>query len=133
MDEKTPPLDESGLPAGTDRGEGRPPTAAIYLTRRPTQATPEEAVIEWQNSAHDTRFRVARMLYPYEYWSQPRQEGDDGRAFILRPSDDDLPPMPGQSPVGVLAAVSLWWRMMTRGFRACAGVLSSLAGRWLSD
>lgn len=69
MDERSPKSAPTGLPAIDDCSKDRSSSTAIYPTRRPVSATRSEAAVEWHDGDFDARFRLSRMLYPYEYWT----------------------------------------------------------------
>ena len=133
MDERSPELAPSGLPATNDCSKDRVASTAIYPTRGPTSTTRWETAGEWHDSGCDARIRFARMLYPYEYWNLPMQEGHFGRPVISMISEDDPPTTTGPPLLGILATVSRLWRLATRRARATGRVTSALFGKQSQD
>lgn len=133
MNENKTQSNESALSNNRGSGEDQFGGTHLYLTRRPARTTRADAAVDWQHHTYDARVRLARMLYPYEYWSQPTHQGDDRCTVMSGLTGDDVPPMQ-QAPVGMLAAAAgFLWLLATRGIRAGARGLSSLASRQVPD
>lgn len=133
MDERSPKLAQSGLPATDDCSKDSLASTALYPTRGPVSAMRWETAVEWHDGGCDAHFHHARMLYPYEYWSLPTQEGHFGRAIISMVSDDDSPATTGPPLLGILAAVGRFWQLATRSARATGRAVSALSGRRSQD
>jgi len=133
MDERSPKLVPSGLPANDDCSKDRVASTAIYPTRGPVSATRWDTTVEWHDSGCDARIRFARMLYPYEYWNLPMQEGHFGRPVISMISEDDPPATTGPPFLDILATVGRLWRLAARRARATGRVTSALFGKRSQD
>ena len=133
MDERSPTLAPSGLPATDDCSKDRVASTAIYPTRGPISATRWETTGEWHDSGCDARIRFARMLYPYEYWNLPMQEGHFGRPAISMISEDDPPTTTGPPFLDILATVGRLWRLATRRAHAIGRATSALFGKQSQD
>ncbi len=133
MDERSPKLAPSGLPAPDDCSKDRVASTAIYLTRGPVSAMRWETAVEWHDSGCDARFRFARMLCPYEYWNLPMQEGHFGRPVISMISEDDPPTTTGPPLLGILATVGRLWRLATHRARATGRATSARFGKRSQD
>ncbi|CAE6752038.1 hypothetical protein R75461_02971 [Paraburkholderia nemoris] len=133
MDERSPKLAPSGSPATNDCSKDRVASTAIYPTRGPTSTTRWETAGEWHDSGCDARIRFARMLYPYEYWNLPMQEGHFGRPVISMISEDDPPTTTGPPLLGILATVSRLWRLVIHKAQATGRATSALFGKRSQD
>ena len=133
MDERSPELTPSGLPATNDCSKDRVASTAIYPTRGPTSAMRWETTVEWHDSGCDARIRLARMLYPYEYWNLPMQEGHSGRPVISMISEDDPPTTTGPPLLGVLATLGRLWRLVIHKAQATGRATSALFGKRSQD
>ena len=133
MDERSPKLAPSGLPATDDCSKDRVASTAIYPTRGPVSATRWDTTVEWHDGGCDARIRFARMLYPYEYWNLPMQEGHFGRPLISMISEDDPPTTTGPPLPGILATVGRLWRLAIRRARATGRATSALFGKRPQD
>ncbi|CAE6733969.1 hypothetical protein R69888_02196 [Paraburkholderia haematera] len=133
MNERSPKLTPSGSPSIDDCSKDRLASTAIYPTRSPVSAIRLRAATELHEGRCDTGFRLARMLYPYEYWSLPMQEDHFGRTVIPMVSDDDAPIPTGPPPLGLLATAGRLWRLATLGVRATGRTVSALSRKRSQD
>jgi hypothetical protein len=80
----------------------------------------------------DTGFDLAatRILHPYEYWHQSRQDGADDRAYISLGPDSDSSMREDRTGGSVCSSDSLWYSAM-RQFTASTLALCALFRKWV--
>jgi hypothetical protein len=80
----------------------------------------------------DTGFNLAttRILYPYEYWHQSRQNGADDRAYISLGSDSDSSIREDRIGGSACSSDPLWYSA-TSQFTASMPALCAIFRKWV--
>lgn len=129
MDERSLKLAPSDIPATDDCSKDSLASLTIFPTRGPVSAMHGETAVGWHDGGCDMRFRLARMLHPYEYWSLPMQEAYSDRTVISTASQCSPQTTRPCIPVFLLATMGRLWELATRKARSTRRALYALSGK----